>query len=104
MPIYEYECKACKKVHELIQKFSDAPMKKCPDCGKPVTKLISLSSFSLKGSGYDTTDSKRPSEEAKKKADAPKKESGQKTESAAPAAAEKPSAGGCAKKGCGHKH
>jgi len=62
MPIYEYECQVCNKVHEIMQKFSDKPIKKCPDCGKPVKKLMSLSSFSLKGSGWYTTDYKRAKE------------------------------------------
>ena len=32
MPIYEYQCENCEKVHEVMQKFSDAPMKECPEC------------------------------------------------------------------------
>ena len=51
MPIYEYECKNCKKVHEVQQKMVDAPLKECPDCGKEVQKIISASSFALKGTG-----------------------------------------------------
>lgn len=58
MPIYEYECEGCGRVHDKIQKFSDPPMETCPDCGKSVRKLMSLSSFSLKGSGWYTTDYK----------------------------------------------
>jgi len=62
MPLYEYECQKCEKVHEIMQKFSDPLMKDCPDCSGPVQKLMSLSSFSLKGTGWYTTDYKRKSD------------------------------------------
>ncbi len=52
MPIYEYQCKKCRKIHEIWQKMSDKPAGKCPDCGGPLHKLISLSSFQLKGGGW----------------------------------------------------
>ncbi len=57
MPIYEYECEGCHKVFEVTQKMSDPPLKKHADCGsKKVKKLISRSSFQLKGSGWYVTD------------------------------------------------
>jgi len=56
MPIYEYKCTKCGKEFELIQKFSDKPAKKCPDCSGKVEKLISQSSFVLKGTGWYQTD------------------------------------------------
>lgn len=56
MPIYEYECVNCNRIHEFIQKFSDEPLKKCPLCGGELRKLISQSSFILKGSGWYVTD------------------------------------------------
>jgi putative FmdB family regulatory protein len=59
MPLYEYECDACRKVHEVMQKFADAPLAECPECQGPVRKLMSLNSFALKGSGWYTTDYKR---------------------------------------------
>lgn len=52
MPIYEYHCHQCGKNHERIQKFSDPPIEKCPDCGGCVTKKVSLSAFQLKGGGW----------------------------------------------------
>lgn len=59
MPIYEYECKKCGHRLELMQKFSDPPLKKCPNCGKnSLQKCISLPSFQLKGSGWYETDFK----------------------------------------------
>ena len=59
MPLYEFECASCKKTHEVMQKFSDPPLEKCPDCGGPVSKLMSRTSFALKGAGWYTTDYKR---------------------------------------------
>ncbi|OFZ20900.1 MAG: transcriptional regulator [Bdellovibrionales bacterium GWB1_55_8] len=70
MPLYEYQCKTCDQVHEIMQKFSDAPLSECPECKGPVEKLMSLGSFALKGSGWYTTDYKRTSS-APKKSDAP---------------------------------
>lgn len=52
MPMYEYRCEACGLVFEARQKFSDAPLTECHSCGGPVQKLISQTSFALKGSGW----------------------------------------------------
>jgi len=52
MPIYEYQCEKCNKVHEFWQKISDAPVLECPDCCGALHKLVSLSSFQLKGGGW----------------------------------------------------
>ena len=52
MPIYEYECDQCEKTFEARQSINDTPLSTCPDCGQPVRKLISASSFLLKGSGW----------------------------------------------------
>jgi putative FmdB family regulatory protein len=56
MPLYEYQCKKCKHRFEQIQKFSDKPVKKCPECGGPVEKLISTSAVQFKGSGWYVSD------------------------------------------------
>ena len=59
MPIYEYQCQACGHRLEALQKVSDAPLKKCPECGKPkLQKLMSAPSFRLKGGGWYETDFK----------------------------------------------
>jgi putative FmdB family regulatory protein len=52
MPIYEYECTQCGKIEEAIQKFSDAPMTTCKHCSGNLSKLVSQSSFHLKGAGW----------------------------------------------------
>ncbi len=57
MPIYEYECTACGHKEEFMQKVADAPLKKCPNCGKnKLFKQISASGFQLKGEGWYVTD------------------------------------------------
>jgi len=55
MPVYEYGCKAGHRF-EVKQKFSDAPVTRCQICSLPVTKLISASGISFKGSGWYVTD------------------------------------------------
>lgn len=52
MPVYEYECNECEKVFEVQQKMADKPLSQCPTCQAPVKKLMSMSSFQLKGSGW----------------------------------------------------
>ena len=70
MPIYEYECAKCGHIHEIMQKMSDKPLTKCPDCSGRLHKMISQSAFHLKGSGWYVTDysnkSKSPTASAKK--------------------------------------
>ncbi|MBF0390171.1 MAG: zinc ribbon domain-containing protein [Desulfamplus sp.] len=56
MPIYEYECKKCGKIEEAFQKLSDAPLEKCSHCEGRLNKIVSHSSFHLKGSGWYVTD------------------------------------------------
>lgn len=60
MPIYEYECMSCGKQCELIQKFNEEPLSSCPDCGGHMHKLISQTSFILKGTGWYVTDYASP--------------------------------------------
>jgi len=69
MPIYEYRCKKCGKEFELFQKISDPAVKTCRFCKGPANRLISLSSFHLKGGGWYVTDyggKKMPTSEKKK--------------------------------------
>ena len=75
MPLYEYQCKKCGHRFERIQKFSDKPVKKCPECGGPVEQTISAPAVQFKGSGWYVTDY------AKKSSAPAASESGSKTES-----------------------
>jgi putative FmdB family regulatory protein len=70
VPIYEYQCSKCGEVFEAFQKITDDPLSKCKFCQGKVEKLISQSSFQLKGTGWYLTDyakrsSSGPSEKAK---------------------------------------
>jgi putative FmdB family regulatory protein len=56
MPLYEYECDANGHRFEVIQKFSDPLVEKCPTCGSPVHKLIASPAIQFKGSGWYITD------------------------------------------------
>ena len=57
MPLYEYECDACGRRFEVIQKFSDPPTEVCRECGKgPVRRLLSSPAIQFKGSGWYITD------------------------------------------------
>jgi putative FmdB family regulatory protein len=57
MPLYEYECDACARRFEVIQKFSDPPPDVCKHCGKgPVHKLMSSPAIQFKGTGFYITD------------------------------------------------
>ncbi len=54
MPMYEYECKKCEHTFEELQKMTDKPLKKCPECGakKGLVKLLSSSSLQFNGEGW----------------------------------------------------
>ena len=57
MPLYEFECEACHRRFERIQKFSDPAPDVCPHCGKgPLRKLLSTPAIQFKGSGFYITD------------------------------------------------
>ena len=52
MPIYEYKCKECDKIYEVMQGFEDEPLEKCEKCGGLLEKILSKSNFQLKGDGW----------------------------------------------------
>ena len=56
MPIYEYRCLKCNHSFEIMQKIADSPLTTCISCQGPVRKLISPTSFHLKGNGWYATD------------------------------------------------
>jgi putative FmdB family regulatory protein len=61
MPIYEYKCKGCGEILEVIQKFSDAPLTIHESCGGEMERLLSPSAFQFKGTGWYVTDYARNS-------------------------------------------
>jgi putative FmdB family regulatory protein len=76
MPFYEYECQACKFYTEVMQKITDAPLAKCPSCGKrALKKLLSAPVFRLKGGGWYETDFKSEKENKRNLVGADKEES-----------------------------
>jgi putative FmdB family regulatory protein len=84
MPIYEYRCAACGHKDDHLQKVTEAPLTKCPACGKKkYQKQLSAAGFQLKGSGWYATDFKGAKTEAKAEA-----KSGAKPEAKAEAKAE----------------
>jgi len=102
MPIYEYRCGRCSHELEALQKISDSPLRKCPECGKlTLRRLISAPVFRLKGAGWYETDfkgdkdkkrnlvetspsesSSRESSESSKSADSAKSDTAAKTDGA----------------------
>jgi putative FmdB family regulatory protein len=56
VPIYEYKCKKCGKEFEVFQGMTDPPVKTCRYCQGPIKRLISRTTFHLKGSGWYVTD------------------------------------------------
>jgi len=56
VPLYEYQCRKCRHRFERIQKFSDPPAAKCPECGGKVEQLISAPAVRFKGTGWYATD------------------------------------------------
>jgi len=68
MPIYEYECTKCGHHAEVWQKMTDSPITRCEHCKGKMRKLISQSTFHLKGTGWYVTDyaSKRSSDNGRK--------------------------------------
>jgi putative FmdB family regulatory protein len=86
MPIYEYQCAACGHQFETLQKISDKPFSKCPDCGKDaLKKLISASAFRLKGGGWYETDFKTGKKKNVVQSDAKAKPASAKDSTAKPA-------------------
>jgi putative FmdB family regulatory protein len=94
MPIYEYVCEKCGNHIEVLQKIGDAPPKKCSKCKKgKMEKVISRTSFQLKGGGWYVTDYAKsaPAGKAEPKAESkPEKKSESKSEKKTEGKSEKP--------------
>lgn len=81
MPIYEYECTKCGRSLEAFQKINDKPFRTCEACKGRLRKVISLSSFHLKGTGWYATDyTNRSKSQPKSKHSAPAAEKKDETE------------------------
>jgi putative FmdB family regulatory protein len=80
MPIYEYSCPKCGEF-EATQRITEEPLRKCPTCRSKVKKLISNTSFQLKGSGWYVTDYARKGD-GKEKAAGGKADAAAKSDSA----------------------
>jgi putative FmdB family regulatory protein len=85
MPIYEYKCTSCNDQFEVTQKITDDPLSTCEHCGGELKRLITNTSFVLKGSGWYVTDypspeRKKAMEEAKKATEGTKKQDDRKKE------------------------
>jgi putative FmdB family regulatory protein len=104
VPLYEYSCPQCGRF-ELIRKFSDAPLKACPTCGKAVQKLLSAPAIQFKGTGWYITDYSRKSSGGDGGSnDAGSKGEGSNGSSSAPSAAsDTASSGGSSKETTGGK-
>ncbi|HEX9120807.1 MAG TPA: FmdB family zinc ribbon protein [Terriglobales bacterium] len=59
MPLYEYECQACHFRFEKLQRLSDPPPKKCPECGGKIVQMMSAPAVQFKGSGWYVSDYQR---------------------------------------------
>jgi putative FmdB family regulatory protein len=81
MPIYEYRCLKCGKTFEALQSVSAEPIRKCIHCQGKAKKIVSRSSFQLKGKGWYLTDYKKRGE-GDKTPDAPKKTANKKNKDA----------------------
>src|SRR3954470_21204791 len=94
MPLYEYDCDNGHHF-EVIRKFSDPPLEKCPTCGSPVHKLQSAPAIQFKGSGWYITDYARKDSAGSSKPPAASTDSSaseaKKSESSTPAASDKSS-------------
>jgi putative FmdB family regulatory protein len=97
MPIYEYRCRQCEAVTDVLQLRASTPPPRCKACqGEDMERLISRTSFQLKGSGWYTSDYAR-SANAEAKGDAKAAPKGE--DKAAPVAEPKPE--GCGAGACG---
>ena len=97
MPIYEYHCRDCGEDLEITQRITEQPLEMCPSCGGALNKLISHTSFILKGTGWYATDygrKDRPNSKGESKSEDKKPvadKSTEKTEKKEPSASKKES-------------
>lgn len=56
MPLYEYRCESCDQVIEVLQRFSDEPLRECRSCGGKLERLLSPPGLQFRGTGWYITD------------------------------------------------
>ena len=71
MPIYEFRCKKCDALLEVIQKLSDKPPSKCRKCGGRLEKVFSAAAIQFKGTGWYVTDYARKDSKTEKENSSP---------------------------------
>ena len=76
MPIYEYRCTKCNDHLEVMQKISDRPLRRCKKCSGRLEKLISRTSFQLRGGGWYDSGYTKSDNAPKKKSKSESKSSG----------------------------
>ncbi|RUQ97335.1 FmdB family zinc ribbon protein [Legionella septentrionalis] len=82
MPIYEYQCAGCHHKFDLMQKITDEPAKKCPQCFEDkLLRLVSPAGFQLKGTGWYVTDFKNKGTAKSTAASSEKSDAGSKSSS-----------------------
>ena len=64
MPTYEYECETCGIHFEKLQRFTEEPLRTCPECQGPVHRVLHAASVVFKGSGWYCTDHRSGSSSA----------------------------------------
>lgn len=69
MPTYEYVCRNCGHLFEIVQSMTDDPPTECPECGGELRKVFAPPAISFKGSGFYTTDHSKKKEPTEKKSD-----------------------------------
>jgi putative FmdB family regulatory protein len=90
MPIYEYDCEACGRRTEAIQRVGEKPLKICPHCGGKLKKAFSVPAIQFKGSGWYVTDyGGTKGEQKKKEAAADTKEGTAESKESSPGKSEK---------------
>jgi putative FmdB family regulatory protein len=88
VPTYQYACTACDDRLEVVQRFTDDPLTRCPACGGPLRKVFSSVGVLFKGPGFYRTDSRATSGDKKKAPEkAPAASTGDAGATKAPAAA-----------------
>jgi putative FmdB family regulatory protein len=64
MPTYEYICKSCGHLFEIVQSMRDDPLTECPQCGGELRKVFTAPAIAFKGSGFYATDARKSSSRA----------------------------------------